>query len=50
MKAYGMTRHDKISCKYGCCTLMKGASLVSTVRRARKAARRLDVAATREEG
>lgn len=24
MKAYGHSRHDKIECKYGCCTLKSG--------------------------
>lgn len=24
MKAYGHSRHDKIECKYGCCTTKSG--------------------------
>jgi len=24
MKAYGHSRHDKIECRYGCCTLKSG--------------------------
>lgn len=39
MKAYGYKRVEKLTCKYGCCTIRKGSDKPVYVRRARKAAR-----------
>ncbi len=45
MKAYGFSRKEKLSCKYGCCLMKKGNKFSNAVetlqRRARKVARRI---------
>jgi hypothetical protein len=45
MKAYGFSRKEKLSCKYGCCSMKKGNKFSNAAkvlqRRARKVARRI---------
>ena len=42
MKAYGLKRRDKLTCKYGCCVMRKSRRYTPLIRRARKAARRMN--------
>lgn len=47
MKAYGRPRYEGLTCRYGCCTIRKGAKDTIHKRRQRKIARRQDKSLTR---
>ena len=42
MKTYGFKRRDKLTCRYGCCRMRKNKRHIAYMRRAKKAARRIN--------